>query len=213
MTSVSPLQAAKIRADLRQYLKTRCALLSAEFLDVLGDVADLTEAIIRDGFREGGARLPNFVGDLIDRPFVELADRVVEYHTRLVQGPDREIVRKSLLEAYIHAAGPQYAFGPVVKTRLVRSLRQFGVEKFAGLIISLHLFNVISLAIQDELRANMPDTKTFEFHMLGLETMCRDAVNAALSSKTTTANKRWARTLAQDVEAELWHKPVTVGSE
>ncbi len=140
-----------------------------------------------------------------------MADAIVEHHTRLVQGPDREIIRKSLLEAYIHAAGPQYVFGLAGKTRLVRSLRQFGAERFAALIFSLHLFNVISLAIQDEVRENAPDAKTFELYMLGLETICRDAVKAALSTEAAPMDKKWAQVLAKNVELQLSQKTVTVG--
>ena len=200
---MSALQATNIKADLYQYLRNRHVLVSAEFIEVLQDVTDLTTAIVRDGFRDAIARLPNFVPGLADRPFIEIAHIIVEYHTRLVQEAERDVVRKSLLEAYIHAAGPQNAFGPVGKTRLVRSLRQFGADKFAALIFSLHLFNVNSLAIQDELRANMPDAKTFELYMLGLETICRDAVKAALNGNETKVDRRWATALARNVELEL----------
>jgi hypothetical protein len=213
-------------------LGKRHALISEEFLDVLEDVSGLAAAIIRDGFREAVGRLPNFVPGSADRPFIEIADAIVEHHTRLVRGPDRDIVRKSLLEAYIHAAGPQYAFGSVGKTRLVRSLRQSGATKFAALIFSLHLFNVISLDIQDDLRADMADAKTFELYMLGLETICRDAVKSALNAiETEGANGgplydqpgshspplqlgtdgRWARALAANVEMQLAQSAVKTG--
>jgi hypothetical protein len=155
--------------------------------------------------------LPNVVTGLADRPFVQIADVIVEHHIRLVQGPDRDIVRKSLLEAYIHAAGPQDAFDPVGKTRLARSLRQSGAAKFAALIFSLHLFNVVSLEIQDEVRADMPDAKTFELYMLGLETICRDAVKAALNTEETEVDKPWTRALARKVEMQLAQNTVKVG--
>jgi hypothetical protein len=209
---VGTLQAENIRADLYQYLIKTQVLVSAEFLDVLEDVTDLVRVIIQDGFREAIARLPNFVPGLVDRPFIELADAMVQHHIRLVQTPDRDLIRKSLLEAYIHAADPEHAFVPVGKTRLTRSLRQFGAAKFAALIFSLHLFNVTSQAIQDQLRADMPDARTFELYMLALEMICRDAVKTALDSEDTIVNKLWITALAKNVEMYVSQNVVRVGS-
>jgi hypothetical protein len=70
---------------------------------------------------------------------------------------------------------------------------------------------VVSLEIQDEVRADMPDAKTFELYMLGLETICRDAVKAALNTKETEVDKPWTRALARKVEMQLAQNTVKVG--
>src|SRR5262249_27515834 len=146
-----------IKADLHQYLSKRETLLPAEFSAVVADLAAFTSAIIHDRFEKALMQLGNLGDDLSSRSFIELADIIAEYHLRLFQGPERDVVRKSLIEAYIHAAGPQYVFGPPRQTRFVRSLRRWGPRNFAAVFFSLHVFNTISMAIQDEVREKMPD--------------------------------------------------------
>ena len=57
----------------------------------------------------------------------------------------------------------------------------------------------------------MPDAKTFELYMLGLETICRDAVKAALNTEETDVHQRWTRALARKVEMQLAQNTVRVG--
>ena len=108
------------------------------------------------------------------------------------------------MEAYIHLAGPQAVFGPPGKTRLVRSLRKYGDRDFAGLIFSLYVFNVISLAIQDKVREKMEDARSFELYMLGVEAICRETVECALKKSGPKVDRAWASAVARNIELYLF---------
>ena len=202
---MTAFQLARIKADLHRYLRDTKPLISLEFSAVVADVTGFTAAILQKGFRKALAQLPNTSEGLSGRPFIEVADVIVEHHLRFVKETEREIARKSLLEAYIHAAGPRDVFAPPGKTRLVTSLRRAGPRNFAALLFSLHTFNVVCMTIQDKVRTKMPDVQSFELYMLGAETICRDIVTDAVKTQGTELDERWARAVAESVEAELLH--------
>jgi hypothetical protein len=194
---------------LLQQLHNRPVLIPTIFATVIEDVAFFTTAIVEDGLAKAFASLPGFTPDFLERPFIAVADLIAEHHVRFIQGAEREIIRKSVLEAYIHAGGPQAVFGPTGKTRLVRSLRQYGEHNFAGLIFSLHLFNLISLAIQDNVRENMTDARTFELYMLGVEEICRETVDCAIKpSGAGRVDRDWSAAVMKQIEMQLMESPV-----
>ena len=212
MGSVATPQVASIKADLSRYLSERAVLVSAEFGAVVEDIAFFTAAIIRDGFAKAFSQLPGFTADFLERPFIEVADVVAEHHVRFMQGAERDVVRKSVLEAYIHASGTSAVFGPTGKTRLVRSLRQYGEQKFAGVIFSLHFFNVISLAIQDQVRETVSDARSFELYMLGVEEVCRESVeNAFKKLGAAKVDREWAIAVTRHIEMQLLQVPLPIG--
>jgi hypothetical protein len=208
-SAVVALPVASIKSDLPQYLQNKPVLIPATFGAVLEDVAFFTAAIVQDGLAKAFARLPGFTPDFLQRPFIAVADIIAEHHVRFIQGAEREIIRKSVLEAYIHAGGPRAVFGPTGKTRLVRSLRRYGERNFAGLIFSLHLFNVISLAIQDKVRENMTDARSFELYMLGVEEICRESVDCAIkTSGAARVDRDWAAAVMRHIERQLMESSV-----
>jgi hypothetical protein len=200
---VTPVQLAQVKADLRRYLRAKDSLFSPEFSAVVADVATFVSAILRDGLDQAIAQLPKTSKGLSDRPLIEVADVIVEHHLRFAKDEDREVIRKSLLEAYIHAAGPQYVFERPAKTRLGRSLHHSGVVNFAALLFSLHTFNLVGMAIQDKLRAEMPDVKRFELFMLAVEGICRNVVEAAIQTQRASLDEKWAKAVAKTIEAEI----------
>jgi len=204
LRSVVAPQIASIKTDLYQFLGKTGVLVCAEFAVVIEGVALFTSAIVRDGLPKAIAGLPGLTRDILSRPFIEVADTIAEHHVRFVQSPEREIIRKSILEAYIHAGGPEAVFGPTGKSRLVRSLRQYGERNFAGLIFSLHLFNVISLTIQDDVREHMSDARSFELYMLGVEEVCRESVDCALKNcPSARIDRSWAAVVTRHIELQL----------
>src|SRR5262249_211860 len=132
---------------------------------------------------------------------------IVEHHLRLAKPADREVIRKSLLEAYIHAAGPEYVFERPAKTHLSRSLRRSGVANFAALVFSLHTFNLLSMLVHDALRAEMPDVKSLELYMLALEGVCRNVVEDAVKTQRANVDHKWAKAVAKSIEAEIFQLP------
>jgi hypothetical protein len=205
---VTAVQLANIKADLHHYLRKTKIVLSPEFSTVVADLGTFTSAIIRDGFEKALTEILKFSDGLSGRSFIELADIISEHHLRLFQGPEREIVKKSLVEAYIHAAGPQYVFGPTRQTRLLRSLRRWGPRNFVTMFFSLHVFNLVSVGIQDDVRAKMPDVTGFELYMLGVETICRSVVKAAVKTAGTEVDEAWARAVAASIETQFLHVPL-----
>jgi hypothetical protein len=205
---VAAVQLAQVSAYLHQYLRGRNALFSPQFSAVVADVATFAAAILRDGLEQAIDHLHGKPKGLRGRPFIEVADVIVEHHLRLTTQADRELVRKSLLEAYIHIAGPQYVFDRPGKTRLARSLRRLNVVNFAALLVSLHTFNVVSFAIQEDLRSHMPDVKSFELYMLAVEGICRNIVEDAVKTQRAGAvGEKWARAVTKAVESQLLQIP------
>ena len=192
-----------IRADLHRYLGKLNTLISPEFSIVVEDVSAFASSVVHDGFDSALAQLPNFNTNLSTRPFLEIADVIADYHVRFLQGAERELARKSLVEAYIQAAGPRNALRPLAKTRLLESLRRHGAQSFACLLFSMHLFNFVTMAIEDEVRTKMADTTGFELYMIGVETICRKVVKAAVKGNSNGADGHWARTVATAIEGQL----------
>ena len=200
---MTELQLASIKADLSQYLRKGNTLLSPDLCAVIVDINAFVSAIISEGFESSVTQLPNFVAGLSDRPFLEVSDSIVDYHLRFVHESERDILRKSLLEAYIYTAGPRYVFKPASQTVFTRSLRRSGSRNFVFHFLTFHVFNLISLATQDDLRTKMPDIETFELYMLGMEAVCRDAVKAAVEAEPAKVDEAWASSVIRNVEAQL----------
>jgi len=204
---VTELQLASIKADLPRYLRERNAHISSEFCAVVVDTNDFISTVICDGFEAAIAQLPNFVVGLCDRPFIEVCAVIAAHHLRFVEvKPEREVVRKSLFEAYFHAAGPGNVFKPPLETGFVRTLRRSGSRNFAAMLFSLHVFNMVCMAIEDEVREKASDISAFELYMLGVETICRDAVRAAINANKSEVDELWANNIARSVEARLYFK-------
>src|SRR5262249_47014214 len=157
--------------------------ISPEFCAVVSDANDFISVVIHNGFEAAAAQLPNAVEALCQRPFIEVCAVIAGHHLRFVDAkPERDVVRKSLFEAYFHAAGPGNVFKPPLETGFVRALRRSGLRNFAVMLFSLHVFNMVCMAIEDEVREKASDIAAFEAYMFGVETVCRDAVKDAIDA-------------------------------
>jgi len=192
-----------VTQDLDQYLRNKHALIAPEFSEVVADATAFIEDVLRNGFEAACSRLGEHVNVQPDRPFIEVAEVLVEYHIRFVRETDSELSRKSLLEAYTHVAGLQYVFEPTKKTRFVRTLRRSEPRKFAGLVLSLHLYNVISAYMHNELRRRIPDAKALELYLLNLEAICQQLITEAMKTQRATSDKAWAIAVIREVETKL----------
>lgn len=200
---MTELQLAGIKSDLSQYLRKGNNLSSPELRAVIADIGAFASLAIRVGFEKALTQLPNFVEGLTERLFLEVADFIVEHHLRFVHVADRDVLRKSLLEAYIHMAGPRQVFRRSTQTAFERALRRSDSRAFVALFLSLHVFNVVSLATQDEIRTRMTDVASLESYMDGVETICRDMVKAALEAERSQIDERWAAAVTQNIEVQL----------
>jgi hypothetical protein len=196
-------RALTLEADLRRSLQHRSILIPSEIDTVVADVNRFTATILSRGFRIAVNQLPIAPPVRLDRPFLEVCDAIVEYHLAPIKEEDRDLVGKSLFEAYIYFAGTQHVFEPGSKTRLMHSLRRRGITAFSELFLSLHLFNVVSMEIQDKVGAGTPDLESFEFYMLSMEALCRDIVTHAMKIPEGELDERWAAAVRMNIEAQL----------
>ena len=196
-------EVAQIQADLQKYLRGKGALFSPGIEKVIAHVGRFTSDILQSGFQTAFEQLGSTADARADRPFIEVCDAIVEQHVRFLNKRDRELMAKSLLEAYIYAAGTEHAFEPLARTRMVASLRRRGTKGFATAFLSLHLFNLISIEIQDDVRMKAPDLKSFELYMLWIETACREIVSSAMSIPDGCFDEKWAAAVCADIERRL----------
>jgi hypothetical protein len=205
---VKELQLVNIKRDLYQYLRNKHAIIAPEFCRVVAEANKFTEAVVRNGFEAAFVDSPAHVSVQSDRPFIELAEALVDHQTRFVRPDDLEIAQKSLVEAYIYIAGPRFVFEPTTKTRFVASLHRSEPRKFAALLFSLHIFNSICALIRDDLRVRIQDVKSFELYLLNVETICRDIVKEAVKIPGTQLDESWAKSVIRRIENQLLQPPV-----
>jgi len=204
------LELSNIKEDLYQYLRNKNSLISPEFSRVVADATRFTASVAKSGFEETFANSPAHLNVKSDRPFIEVVEALVDQQIRRVRQTDRELVQKSLIEAYTHIAGPRHVFEPTQKTRFVQSLRRSEPCKFAAMLLSLHLYNVISMLIQDDLRRRIANVKSFQLYLLSVETICRDAVKKAVKVAPAEVDEAWVRTVIRSLESQMLHQPVTL---
>lgn|SRR5262249_30578764 len=205
---VKKIDLVNVQKDLHQHLRKKRPLISPEFSKVVADATGFVHAVVRNGFEVAFAQSPAYVKVKSDRPFIEVAEALVEHHIRFVRQTDREVARKTLLEAYTHIAGSRYVFEPTKKTQFVRALRGSEPRKFAALILSLHLYNLICTQMQNDLQKRIPDVKTLDLYLLNIEAMCRDIIIDAVKGQAADSDETWTRAVIRSVEMRLL-RPVT----
>src|SRR5262249_33935513 len=139
----------------------------------------------------------------LDRPFIEVAEALVDHHTRFVHETEREIAHKSLLDAYTHVAGPRYVLKPTIQTRFVQGVRRGSSIKFAALVLSLYLYDVLSTRIQNDPPQTICDAKHLQLYLLNLEAICRDVIAEAVKVRSAVVDEKWAMAVIQSVETQL----------
>lgn len=197
------MNAPENEQDLRRYLQGRNRLFPPAIHEVIGDVNGFISAVLRDDFQAALTDLLKDVRPRPDRPFVEVCHEIIEHHLRFVEGPEREVIGKSLFEAYTHFAGPQRVFEPASKTRLRRALQRLGVKGFAASFLSLYIFNVVSLEVQNDAGSKIPDLKSFELYMMGIEATGRGIVMRAMQIPEGKLDAQWAAAVCSNIETQL----------
>ena len=193
--------------DLRRYLEHKRSLFPPEITQVVAAVNTFASSILREGLQTAITQLQVNIDNRPDRPFIEVSNEIIEHHLQLVKPEDRELVGKSLFEAYVYLAGPQHVFEPANKTRIVSFLQRHGTKGFVGMFLSLHLFNLTWSEIQDDVRATTPDQKSFELCMVEVETVCRGMVTAAMKIPDTRLDEQWAAAVCANIENRLLQRP------
>ena len=194
---------SRVEEDLRRYLQNRTTLIALEINHVVADLNRLTSAVAKEGFEQALADIGIDLAARRDRPFVEICDLIIDHHVRFVPETERQLVAKSLFEAYVYFAGPQHVFEPPTQTRFIRSVRRRGAKTFIGLFLSLYLFNVVSMLIRQEVSERIPNVKSFELYMLNVEAKCRDVVRRAMDIPADRLDEQWAAKVRRNIEFQL----------
>src|SRR5688572_11021011 len=188
---MSTVEPARFVLELRQYVQHKNSLFSQQVIEVAADLVRFTSVTFQEGFRGALTKLTTDIRVLPKQPFIQVCEAIVEHHLRSVAVAERDLIGKSIFEAYVNFAGPQHVFERTSKTRFMRSLRSHGPKGFASLFLSLHLFNLICMEVCDEVSSRMPDQQTYELFMLGLETACRDVVAQAMEVSCDEVDEEW----------------------
>jgi len=163
-----------------------------------------TSATLLDGFEIAFEKAATGAKAWANRSFIQVCEAIVEHHIRVIQPTEKELVGKSLFEAYIHFAGPQRVFEHVSRTRFMRSLRRRGARGLAATFLSLHLFNMVCREISEDVASRMPDQQSYELYMFGIEAMCREVVARAIELTDGELEERWAAAIVSAIEAQLF---------
>ena len=191
------------------YLKKRPSLFPPEITEVLLKTCRLSSSILEVGLESALAQSGIRPAGLIKRPFIEVCDTIVEHVTRNVEEELRECVKKSLCEAYIYFAGPKYVFELTSKTRFIRTLKLRGSKNFVALFLSLYVFNLICLEINNalSLETEFAAMTSDRLHVVHLDAVSRDIVSAAMRDSEDKSEEKlgeeWAALVCGNIEARL----------
>jgi hypothetical protein len=201
--AVSSFDPARVEDDLRHYLQNRSTIISPEISHVITDIVRFISVAISEGFNKALAEMSVEPDSATTVPFIDICDALIEHHIRFVRDPEQQLVGKSLFEAYVYFAGPRHVFDPVGKTMLIQTLRRRGDKSFITLFLSLHLFNVVSTEIRDDVSLRLPDAKSSELYMLSVEAKCRDVVRRAVDFEGDHLDETWAFLVRNNIERQL----------
>jgi len=191
------------------YLKKRPSLFPPEITEVLLKTCRLSSSILELGFERALTQSGIGPAGLIKRPFIEVCDTIAEHVTDNVAEELRECVKKSLCEAYIYFAGPKYVFELTSKTRFIRTLKRRGSKNFAALFLSLYLFNLICVEINNALplETEFSAITSDRLHVFHLDAVSRDIVSAAVRDSEDKWEEKlggeWAALVCGNIEAHL----------
>ena len=190
-------------------LKKRSSLFPPEITELLLKTCRLSSSILEVGLERALAQSGIRPAGLIKRPFIEVCDTIVEHVTRNVEEELRECVKKSLCEAYIYFAGPKYVFELTSKTRFIRTLKLRGSKNFVALFLSLYVFNLICLEINNalSLETEFAAMTSDRLHVVHLDAVSRDIVSAAMRDSEDKSEEKlgeeWAALVCGNIEARL----------
>jgi hypothetical protein len=186
---------------------------------VLARLAEFASCICTQGY--GSA-----VGNLLPEhhrpgsPAEMVTDLAVSMTPRM-PGREGDLLRKALEEALLEAAGLGYELHSLEIDRGLQSfLIRRGVFAFIELFLSLYVFDVVALRMQDSFGPAASSDASISMSMLALERRCRNVVRSVakdLGLKTRVAelqgNKRLGAAITRAIEERFTTEEASAGSE
>ena len=168
--------------DLHRFLDAAKDIFDTPDETATREVFVFVSAVRSSGFDEAVAKLPIRIDPSL--PPLELVDAIAAALSAHAGGGKQEILCKSLQEAILESSGLDYDLGALdPRSRLSNFLRQNGSSSFMELFLSIYLFNLIWIQIQEAVRWSLKDENSFRAFMESFSRACRNVVKAALAEQ------------------------------
>ena len=149
----------------------------------LADLHALMSTIHTEGFNKG---LGNCAPETSQAAEIDVVAQVAENLGGTILGLEGDLLRKSLQEALLEAAGLGYEpDGPNLEVRLSKFLRKKGTRGFLELFLSRYVFNAVWIRIHEAVQLQMQDQAFLTIAIKDLETLCRSLVKSVLDEWET----------------------------
>jgi hypothetical protein len=168
---------------VRRFFTFDRGLLGVGIGGPLADLHALMSTIHTEGFKK---RLWNREPETSPAAAIDVVAQVAENLSGTILGLEGDVLRKSLQEALLEAAGLGYdPDGPNLEVGLSKFLRKKGTRGFLDLFLSRYVFNAVWIRIQDAVQLQMPDQRFVTIAINDLETLCRSLVKSVLDEWET----------------------------
>jgi diguanylate cyclase (GGDEF)-like protein len=186
---------------------------------VLARLAEFASCICTQGY---SAAVENLLPEhhRVGSP-AEVVTELAASMTPKMPGREGDLLRKALEETLLEAAGLGYELHSL---EIDRGLQSFLVRRggfaFIELFLSLYVFDVVALRMQDSIDLAASSDASITMSMLALERRCRNVIRSVgkdLGLKTRVAelrgNKRLGATIMRAVEERFTTEEASAGSE
>ncbi|HYR84752.1 MAG TPA: hypothetical protein VE422_11800 [Terriglobia bacterium] len=171
------------KTDVRRFFDFNRGLLGIGVGGPLADLHAFISTTLTDGFTKGLGKLEPEVSSV---PAIDAVEQIAANLSRAVLGFEGDVLRKSLQEALLDAAGPGYdPEGPSLESELSRFLQTKGKKGFLELFLARYVFNTVWIRIHDAVQTQIPDERLFATTMYEVESLCRSLVKSVLDEWET----------------------------
>ena len=163
---------------MRDFFNFDRGLLGVGVGGTLADLHALMSTTLTEGFTKG---LGKVAPEISPAHALSVVEQVAANLSRTILGLQGDVLRKSLQEALLDAAGPGYEpDGPDLEAGLSVFLQKKGTKGFLELFLSRYVFNTVWIRIQDAVQMQIQDQRLFTTTMHELDSLCRSLVKTVL---------------------------------
>jgi len=142
---------------------------------------------------------------------IEIADEIAEGLTPNITGLERDLLRKSLNETVLQAAGLGQRLDSVdVASGIEEFLARYGVNSLLELFLSTYVFDVLCFKIGDFVLGRARNERSVKASLLRLERLCKQVVRLSLQNLRLdialyrlSKDARLSQTVIRTIEAAL----------
>ena len=172
-----------MKPDVRRFFNFERGLLGFGIGVRLAELQAFISTILTESFNEALRKLPP---EIPPASAIDIVAKVAEHLSRDMVGLEGEVLRKSLQEALLEAAGlGSDPAGPDFEVGLPKFLRKNGTKGFLELFLSRYLFNAVWIRIQDAVQTQIRSLRSQTKAMNDTERLCRSMVKSVLEQAET----------------------------